>query len=204
VVHVVYALSDTIDDLFLSASAGDSHAQFLLGFHFKQYKGDVYSAIHWYKEAIKQNNHNAMYALAAIYYSVPSPIKNLSLAFKFMGAAADYGNPKALYFLALSHLKGEHVLEDFKMAVRYIELAALKDHIQAIYTLAQFYDRGYLVNADKMKACALYRIAKDHGHKLAESRCTYLLFSMSKAEIDQSTAYSQIDHIVVETMPDAA
>ena len=60
------------------------------------------------------------------------------------------------------------------------------------------------VNADKMKACALYRIAKDHGHKLAESRCTYLLFSMSKTEIDQSNAYSQIDHIVVETMPDAA
>jgi len=27
---------------------------------------------------------------------------------------------------------------------------------------------------------------------------------MSKAEIDQSNAYSQIDHIVVETMPDAA
>ena len=197
-------LNNTVNDLLVAASAGDSQSQFLLGYHFSKDKSDIYSAIHWYKEASKQNNHNAMYALAALYFSEAPPIKNLSLAMKFMLAAADHGNPKALFFMALSHLKGEYVSQNNKKAINYLELASLKHHVQAIYTLAQFYESGQLVNADKVKACALYRLAKDAGHKLAESRCTYLMFSMSKEQIDQSIAYSRIDHMMSVNMHDAA
>ena len=145
-----------------------------------------------------------MYALAALYFSEPPPVKNLSLALKFMLAAADQGNPKALFFMALSYLKGGFVSPNHQTAVYYLELAALNHHVHAIYTLAQFYESGQLVNVDKVKACALYRFAKDAGHKLAESRCTYLMFSMSKEEIDQSMAYSQVHHLVSVNIHDAA
>ena len=197
-------LNNTVNELLVAASAGDSQSQFLLGYHFNKDKCDIYSAIHWYKQAIKQNNHNAMYALAALYFSEPPPVKNLSLALKFMLAAADHGNSKALFFMALSHLKGEFVQKNHQNAINYLELAALKHHVQATYTLAQFYENGQLINADKVKACALYRIAKDAGHKLAESRCTYLMFSMSKEEIDQSIAYSHVDQMMSVNMNDAA
>ena len=194
------SLPDDFNDLFIAASAGDSHAQFLLGFHFSvgniDQKIDLYSAIHWYKEAIKQKNDKAMYGLASLYFSEPPPFKNWRNAIKLMQDAAELGNAQALYFLAVNLIKGAIIQPNYKTALSYLELAASKNHLNALHTLGQFYEKGHFVQADKAKAYALYRIAKDEGHKISETSCTYILFTMTKEEIDQSKTYTRLDEIL--------
>ena len=197
-----------LNELLVSASAGDSHAQFLLGFNYSigkfDDKKDLYSAIHWFKEAIKQNNHNAMYALAALYLTEPPPFRKPSSAISLMAGSAELGNAKALYFMACQYLKGEYVVLNNDVAITYLELAAIKNHIQSIFKLAQIFESGEIVEMDKAKALAFYKFAKELGHKNANEHKSKLILSMTKKDIDEFKKYSRIEKLLNKHFDDVA
>jgi len=192
-------LDPAIAALMISAAADDAHAQFLLGYNY--YIGNVdenqeiYSAIHWFKKSINNNNTDAMYALGLIYIKEADPIRNTRKGIELVNNSASLGNTKAMYFVALENLKGDLIPQNVDNYIMYLELAAFKYHYNSMIMLANHYEVGDLFPADKSKALALYRFARDADFSKAHELYTKLIFTMDYFEIERSKSFVRIDQI---------
>lgn len=90
--------------LNLSAGNGNSTAQFTLGALLEE--TEPHTSIHWYREAVKQNNGFAAHNLALVYYR-SSYFNDLMLALAYADRGVELGNDKsqALYRLILQAMK---------------------------------------------------------------------------------------------------
>lgn len=194
------SLDPTIAAQMVSAAADDAEAQFLLAYNYYignvDDKPDIYSAIHWFKKSIINNNTDAMYALGLIYIKESDPIKNIGKGIELVNRAASLGNTKAMYFVAIENFKGRLIPQNIDNYIMYLELAALKLHSNAIIMLANHYETGDLFPEDKPKALALYRFAKDADFSKAHELYTKLIFTLDYNEIERSKTYVHIDQIL--------
>lgn len=111
---------------------------------------------------------------------------------KLFRLAADYGSVRALSVYGhLLFYRGEGLNNKIQGAI-YLERAADKGDAKAAYQMARIYETGfdnYPINHDK--SLHYYRVAGDHGHRLAITR---LIAIYSQGELSQQPDLSELNY----------
>lgn len=124
-----------LTNLLLAAKNNIEYAQLHLGKIFQK-KGDLKSAISWFKNASDSGNAIAQYHLAIIYWYGLNTEKNHEKAIEYckLSIANGYVEAETLYSLILS--ENENTKEE---SLHYLKSAAEKGSPDAQYLLAKFY-----------------------------------------------------------------
>ena len=112
-----------------AATAGDPHAQHMLGFLYARGRGvkkDLKQTISWWQRVAKQGHLPAQFTLGNLYLNGIGTKKDAKRAAKWIGGAADGGFADAQYIYGLMHAKGEGVTRNIDIAMMWLNLAARK------------------------------------------------------------------------------
>jgi TPR repeat protein len=97
---------------------------------------DVDKAKHYYMEASRLGDLDALVNLGLMNYKEQLPNASLSLAYSYMETAAKKGSYQAMYWLGIFHQKGVGVLASFKEAEKWFDKAIKAGSLGAKYKLA--------------------------------------------------------------------
>ena len=128
-----------------AAQAGDTSAQFNLGFLFA--RGDIFTpndekALHWWKLAEQNGNTKAQLMLGLFYHIGRGTGRSEQEAIMWYEKAGASGSKDALYNLAMIYYHGRGVDQDFNKAAQYLDDLAHKEDAQAQNLLATLYLEG--------------------------------------------------------------
>jgi len=128
-------------------------------------RGDLTTAMTWYRQAAEAGSVEAQIRLA---YILDLAEENAE-AYKWYRAAAESGNAAAQEGLAGMYAKGEGTEQDFAAAVRWFTRAARQGHTSAISILAAAYQEGTLGLAVDPDRAAYWQEALIEARRKAES-----------------------------------
>lgn len=180
------------DTLLKQALQGDNQAQLEIAGHYFAAKNKklLTKAIYWFRKSANNNNPDAMFSLATLYYRGIGIKKNLAQAIYWYQKAAQLGqtnaqktlykvtlelliesaaqgDSQAMYELARHYLTGTPTKEDYLHAKLWLEKAVELKHIKAIIHLANLYDQGLLPYQDATPVAQLYLQAAQAGDTTA-------------------------------------
>lgn len=129
-------------------------------------RGDVVSAMQWYRQAAESGNARAQ---ARLGYLLDKAEENEE-AVLWYRKAAEQGNPAGQLSLAQMYWGGEGVARDPSQAMQWMKLSAAQDFLPAVTGLARLLEQGAQgVDADAAGALRNWRRAAelgDHGAML--------------------------------------
>lgn len=128
-------------------------------------RGDLITAMTWYRQAAEGGSVEAQVQLA---YILDQAEENTE-AYKLYRAAAESGNAAAQSGLAGMYAKGEGTEQDFAAAVKWFTRAARQGHTRAISVLAAAYREGQLGLAIDPDRAAYWQQALTEARRDAES-----------------------------------
>ena len=111
-----------------AAEAGDSNAQYHLGYSYEHGEGvlqDYDEAAKWYRKAAEAGDVDAQYSLATIY-DIRKDIPHN--AARWYRLAAGQGHAYAQYRLGTMYDRGEGVPRDYVEAYKWISLSVVRFH----------------------------------------------------------------------------
>ena len=164
----------------IDAEAGDSNAQFNLGFMFAN--GKVIPLD--YKES-EQGDAKALFNLGVRPYKDHGVEQDYKEAVKWYRKAAEQGHAKAQYNLGVMYYKGRGVEQDYKEAVVWYKKAAERGDIPAQYILGTMYNKGQGVIEDFVESYKWFLLAGMNGKDVADVKQT-LKTNMTPEQIAQA------------------
>lgn len=155
--------------------SNDSRAKFRLAQLAEMGKGMAYSpqqAIAYYAQAAELGDGRAIYRLSQNYKTVPDEPANKGMtepnkdqATYWLAESAKAGDGRSQYKLARAYHTGQYpVKRDLEQARYWYTKSALQGDTRSEFYLGQLYEFGGAGLANKPKAYAWYRIAKEQGH----------------------------------------
>lgn len=149
------------------ASAGDAHAQYMLGYVYDRGLGtakDPSASLDFYTRAAEQGHPFAQNNLGFLYKQQ----QNWDQALNWYTRAAEQGDATAQNNLGYAYQHGEGVSQDMQAAMKWYKLAAEQGDASAINNIASLFAQGLGVEADPAAAARWYRLAADRGHPVAQ------------------------------------
>lgn len=128
-----------LDTFLVRAKAGDSYAQWRLGFIYEQGLGvpvDYVESARWWRMAADQGHAGAQFSIGYCYGRGEGVPRDLAEAAKWFRKSAVQGNASAQRFLGVAYAVGSGVAKDESEAYAYFTLAETDDQ----------YAHGYLVD----------------------------------------------------------
>ena len=164
------------------AKKGDKEAQYQLGMIYlkSQKPKQNLEAIEWLKKADEQNQPNAQYQLAKIYYEGKIVSKDNSKYLELLNKSADNGFTEAQLELGNMYYNGnDFIIKDVKKAREYYEKAAQNSNGEAQYYLGNMYSRGEGVKKDIEKATAYYEQSIKNNYNKAKNKLAEIQFQLA-------------------------
>jgi len=161
-----------LNTFYVLAKKGDTKAQYNVGILYTigaGVKTDVIQAIHWYEEAAKQNNGEAAYNLAQLYYNkgLLGEVNAFKKAKYWYEKAIDLNIKEASNNLATLYMNGEGVPKNEKKAFELLEKSAQLGNSIAQVNVGVFFAWGKDTPHDKLKAYANFKLALKQGQSEA-------------------------------------
>lgn len=145
----------TIAELRDRGNAGDTNAQYALGFAYEngsRVQQDLAEAVRWYQRAAALGNVYGQFLVAVAYARGKIVPQDVARAAHWYQKAAEQGHPSAQYNLAAMYANGVGVDKDDTEAVRWYRACAEQDDTAAQCILFEFYSEGRGVPRDDIEA----------------------------------------------------
>ena len=153
-----------------SADSGYDKAQYEVGNDYYS-RGNYKAALRFYKEAAKQGNIDAKYALGIMYNNGDAGETDSETAFRYFKEAADGGNEDAIYMLGEMYYKGLGRSKDDKKAFEYYKkYADLTKDLDAQFMVGYMYSKGEGVKQNNGEAKKWLVLATKQGHEGAKTK----------------------------------
>lgn len=159
--------AQAVPGLIQLATAGDAHAQYMLGYIYDRGLGaarEPSASLDWYTQAAEQGHPFAQNNLGFLYKQQ----QNWQESLKWYTQAAEQGDATAQNNLGYAYQHGEGVTKDMAAAMKWYKLAAEQGDAAAINNIASLFAQGLGVEADIAAAARWYRLAADRGHPVAQ------------------------------------
>jgi len=117
-------------ELIEDAEGGDSAAQALMGFIYRDGKGvakDDAEAVKWYRRSAEQGETLGQYMLGVVHLFGQGVPRDLAEAASWFRKAAEQGNRRAQYAIGLMHYRGDGVSRELIASYMWLTLAAKYD-----------------------------------------------------------------------------
>ncbi len=153
------------------AEAGDSTAQFRLGFMMANAMGgpfDRAGAIRWLEAAIEQGYGNGALLLARVYLSGQPEVPDFTRAADLLQSEVENNSAEAHQLLGGLYRIGRGVEGDPVRAFELLRKAAGADLPAAQFAISQMYSRGEGVEADEAQATRWLLQSADAGYAKAQ------------------------------------
>jgi len=154
------------------AEAGDSRAQYNLGYLYRHGKGvaeDKEKAVAWWSAAAAQGLQLAQHSLAVMYFGGEGVTRDVGKAVQWLTKAAEGGYARSQYTLGKMYNEGLGVPRDDQMAVRWMRAAADQGEYRAQYNLGKIYRDGRGVEKSDEQATYWLRTAAERGYAKAQN-----------------------------------
>lgn len=170
--------TDYLSTLWQQACAGDSEAQFSLGFAFNVGKNglekDLQYAIRFYLKAGEQGNAKAAWNLSVTYRDDPT-LKDEHKRFFYVKMAAELGDAAGQNALGCCYVHGLGTAVNGAEAVRYYQLSADQHNPFAECNLARCFYSGLCGAAKNLpRALKYYKLALQHEYADAAAQVSVL------------------------------
>lgn len=109
-----------------------------------------------YKEAIAQENADAMNDLGALYYEGRGVEQDYTKAVYYYHMAAQHGSRVAQENLGYCYYYGRNVPVDYEKAFHYFALGAFAGQLISLYKIGDMYQNGYYVEKNPTEAFRIY------------------------------------------------
>lgn len=194
--------SPDISQIQTKAELGDSAAQRLLGFAYRDGNGVSQNdalAVKWLRMAADQGDATAANDLGIMYSLGQGVERNKDEAFRLYLQAAKHGYAKAMFNVGASYYNGEGVATDDTASYAWFLLAqeagdsSAEDAVRrseaekrvkdsdAFTHIAQMYEAGDQLPKDSSQALKWYRKAGDTGDAEAEVRVASILLAQGRS-----------------------
>ncbi|CAI2187412.1 7131_t:CDS:1 [Funneliformis geosporum] len=184
-----------------SAQVGSSIGQDNVGRFYENGQGvekDLYKAFYWYLLAAMNNYHYAQYNLGRLYEKGEGTIKDLTKAKTWYLATEKSGHllaqhKVAQFFENISLKLSEKNLEN---AFYWYQLAVGNKNPFAIYKLGEYYEFGYVIEKDEVKAFEYYKESANLGYINAKLMLGYCYVNGIGTEINKEKGLELYDVMI--------
>lgn len=146
-------------------------------------------ALEFYKKSAEQGHMMAQYNLAILYQNGLGTKLNLPEAVKWHLKSAQQGFSRAQYFYALLHHMGRGGVEqDLEKAVKWYRTSMDQGNTRSMFNLGLMYIKGDGVDADKVEAYGLLKLAQDIGNSKAAKALEMLITEMDEEQLKAGEA----------------
>ncbi len=159
------------------AMDGDSLAQNDVGYCYLKGIGtkiDYAEAKKWLKEAVKQNNDNAMVNLGFMYQNGAGIEQDLAKAAKLYEQASNMNNIVAKNNLGVMYVRGLAFAPNYNEAAKLFKDASDAGNVDALSNLGYLYQNGFGVPKDMSKAVRYYLKSAGYGNAAARYNLGYM------------------------------
>lgn len=210
-------LDEFVVELEEAACQGDVRAAQMVGKYLFE-ADDWKRALRYLDIAAENDDAEAIYMLSQCYYAADNPKfaktsndllhrsaelgfakaqytagilsrkSNPQLAFKYMEAAADDGNPEALHMLGIFYISGVGTNQDIEKSFRYTQKAAENGFVGAFAKLGNMYALGMGVDQDVQAASFWFEkaIAEDSDEESLKEIQSDLIGFMGRVELENT------------------
>lgn len=151
---------------FQSASAlagiGGKDQTYMQGL-INQTRGNMGSAIHFFKASADKGYDMAQFSLGEVYYYGKGVDQDYSEALSWYMLAADQGNVAAQLAIGAMHAKGRGTKQDYVEANKWFFRAADKGNAFAQFNVGAAYDHGLGIKTDHAEAFKWFLRAAENG-----------------------------------------
>lgn len=126
-------------------------------------RGEIDTAVHWYKRAAQRKHELAAFNLASMYMEGDGVQRDFGEAARWMKVAAKAGYAPAQFELGKLYFYGRGVPEDPSMEAYWYKKAAENGHPAAQHNLAVLYHKGEGVQQDKELAQEWLKKSRETG-----------------------------------------
>lgn len=179
-----------ISELRRLAESGDAVAQFTLARRLQidgKSTADIEAVVHWYSQAVAQNNIPAMLNLAAMYYDGQDIPRDKAKAAKLYERAAGLGNAGAMVTVGNMYFAGDGIQRDPEKARKLILKAAEQGYRYAYASLGHMAMGGSDKSTQNLpEAYAWFSMGSIAGDTFAEKNKQGLLMRMTPKQREEA------------------
>jgi FOG: TPR repeat, SEL1 subfamily len=153
------------------AQLGDKNAQYKLGRMYEKsdrMPKDITKAIYWYEQAAKQDQPQAIEALAELYYYGVDVQQKPHLAFALFTRSAKFKNSEAYYCLGEMYYAGLGTVQDKSTAFSWYKKAADEGNLaKAQYKIGKMLFEADGIKENKAMGINYIKLAFNNGFPMA-------------------------------------
>lgn len=172
---------------------------YLANLFFEEQKYD--DAIKLYTRSSEQNNSEAEYKLAHIYYRGLGCEKNINKSYEYINKLYKKDHLDGKYILSYYKKNGYGCDKDEKKSFELCQELVEKNHLYATYTLGMFYKNGVGCEKDYKKAFELLSKASEKNVCESHPNLGELYYNGYGCEVDKDKAYELLKKSVNHKRP---